>query len=636
MKKILLIGFLFLSLFAGAQDTFESNQIVYLITGESTVETQKYNGVEVSVVVPEKVQNNGKTYTVTAIGAESFSWTKVESVDMPSTIESIGDKAFQYAEIKTVKLPENLKKIGKSAYSSAKITELEIPASVVEIGENAFLSCSNLERIKFNDGLKTIAAGAFYHLPKLTELHLPKTLETIGSAAFSKCTALKTMVLPEELATIGDAAFMGCAKMSNVTLPNKLKTIGTEAFLNCSGLTTVNIPASVEKLGDSFMAATSISSITVDPSSEHFYLKDNNALYGKKQNILYLVLMRGLTNLAVQDDCVGVNGGACWGSEIEQLTLPNTLLAIGDHSFFGIKATKVDLPNSLTFIGQQAFAETKLTEVVIPENVTLLSKGVFGKCENLITVTLPSSIEEIDNLAFGFDAKLAKVIYKGKKVPEIIDYSEDYYSPFYNIASGAELVVPKGCSEAFKEAHWDEYFAIVESELGVLSPVGTDPSDGSVMEGYKPMTFKITFDEEVSVATETPEVTLRKNAVFYPNVFTADGSWHVTLNSDKKSVNVWAGDADGAVQLYNFNENIEYFLVIPSQIVKNAAGESNERIVLRLVANETTAIDGTVSNEGNASVVGYYNINGQRIPAPVRGINIVKYSDGSIKKMMKR
>lgn len=634
MRKILLLGFMLLSLFATAQETFEVNQITYAVTGESTVETNKYSGKDVNVTVPEQVQHNGKTYTVTAIGAESFSWTKVQSVEMPSTILAIKDKAFQFAEINKVTLPANLKTIGKSAYSSAKMEELEIPASVTEIGENAFLSCSKLKTIKFNEGLKTIGKGAFYHDALVTELVLPNTLEEIGGAAFSRCTALTNLTLPKSLVSIGEAAFLECANIKSLTLPDKLKSIGAEAFLRCTGITSLNIPASVEKLGDSFVSMTSINSITVDPNSEFFYVKDNNALYGKKQNVLYLVLMKGLTNLVVQDGTIGISGGACWGSEVQDVTLPSSLIAINDFAFFGTAISKINLPTSLTFIGEQAFAETKLTDIVIPENVTMLSKGVFAKCSELVSATLPSSVTIIDNLAFGFDSKLAKVVYLGSKVPEIVDYSEDYYSPFYQIADGAKLYVPKGCVQAFKDEHWNDFFTIVESDHSILQPVSFDPSDGTKVSGYKPMTFKIEFNEPVTVVNENPDVALRKKALFYPNSLPTDGSWVVTLNSDKKSVNVWNNDGDGGVNYYNFNEKIEYFVVIPSGIVRNAQGDMNERLVIKLVNTESDGIDASKLNKGNAPVVGYYNLNGQRNNGLVKGINIVKYADGTAKKII--
>lgn len=634
MKKILLLSFMFFALWVNAQETFEVNQITYLITSENTVETHSYAGKEVNVIVPEKVQNNGKTYTVTAIGAESFSWTKVESVTMPSSILAIKDKAFQFAEINKVKLPENLKTIGKSSYSSAKIEELEIPASVTEIGENAFLSCSKLKTIKFNEGLKIIDKGAFYHIPLITELSLPNSLEQIGNAAFSKCSALETLTLPENLISIGDAAFLECTKIKSVILPNKLKTIGAEAFLKCKGITSLNIPANVEKLGDSFMSATSITSITVDPKSEFFYVKDNCALYGKKQNIVYLVLMKGLSSLSIEDGTIGINAGACWGSEVQEIILPNSLIAIGDFAFFGTNISKVNIPSSVTFIGEQAFAETKLTEITIPENVTMLSKGVFAKCSELTMATLPSSITNIENLAFGFDSKLSKVVYLGSKVPTIADYSEDYYNPFYMIASGAELIVPKGYAQLFKDKHWDEFFSITEREHGVLQPLSLEPADGSSVNGYKPMTFKIIFDEFISIMKEHPEVTLRKNAVFYPNIFTPDGNWTVTLNSDKKSVNVWANDGDGSVQYYNFNEKIDYFVVIPSGIIKNENGEMNERIVIKLINSESTNIFSSFTTDENTAILGYYSLDGRKFSNPIKGINIIKYADGTTKKIL--
>ena len=138
----------------------------------------------------------------------------------------------------------------------------------------------------------------------------------------------------------------------------------------------------------------------------------------------------------------------------------------------------------------------------------------------------------------------------------------------------------------------------------------------------------------MTVVNENPDVALRKKALFYPNSLPTDGSWVVTLNSDKKSVNVWNNDGDGGVNYYNFNEKIEYFVVIPSGIVRNAQGDMNERLVIKLVNTESDGIDASKLNKGNAPVVGYYNLNGQRNNGLVKGINIVKYADGTAKKII--
>lgn len=49
---------------------------------------------------------------------------------------------------------------------------------------------------------------------------------------------------------------------------------------------------------------------------------------------------------------------------------------------------------------------------------------------------------------------------------------------------------------------------------------------------------------------------------------------------------------------------------------------------------ENTGVNGVAADD--AVAVEYYNINGQRLEAPVQGVNIVKYSDGSVRKEVVR
>lgn len=46
------------------------------------------------------------------------------------------------------------------------------------------------------DGLKRIAAHAFYDNTTLEEIHLPESLEHIGENAFSGCSSLKHVYVP--------------------------------------------------------------------------------------------------------------------------------------------------------------------------------------------------------------------------------------------------------------------------------------------------------------------------------------------------------------------------------------------------------------------------------------------------------
>ena len=41
-----------------------------------------------------------------------------------------------------------------------------------------------------------------------------------------------------------------------------------------------------------------------------------------------------------------------------------------------------------------------------------------------------------------------------------------------------------------------------------------------------------------------------------------------------------------------------------------------------------------ISNNNDVKEVSRYSVNGQRLTAPTKGLNIVKYSDGSVRKEM--
>ena len=52
-----------------------------------------------------------------------------------------------------------------------------------------------------------------------------------------------------------------------------------------------------------------------------------------------------------------------------------------------------------------------------------------------------------------------------------------------------------------------------------------------------------------------------------------------------------------------------------------------------IVEFDATGID-KVATSTNAKEVSRYSANGQRLSAPAKGLNIVKYSDGSVKKVV--
>ena len=59
-----------------------------------------------------------------------------------------------------------------------------------------------------------------------------------------------------------------------------------------------------------------------------------------------------------------------------------------DSTFYGCSGiTNITLPNSLITIGEHVFGATGLTEITIPNGVTSIGYEAFVECTNLTNVT---------------------------------------------------------------------------------------------------------------------------------------------------------------------------------------------------------------------------------------------------------
>jgi hypothetical protein len=97
---------------------------------------------------------------------------------------------------------------------------------------------------------------------------------------------------------------------------------------------------------------------------------------------------------------------------------------------------------------------------------------------------------------------------------------------------------------------------------------------------------------------------------------------------------VWGSDYDGYVDYFISDANKTYYVVIPAGIVTCEAG-SNEDIVIILNPKTAPSAVETLNKDNNAVIEAIYNINGQQMREMQKGINIVRYSDGTVKKIMK-
>lgn len=138
-----------------------------------------------------------------------------------------------------------------------------------------------------------------------------------------------------------------------------------------------------------------------------------------------------------------------------------------DGIYYALKSD-VDKTVEVTFKGNNAYeyANEYSGEVVIPstivyngETYTVVSIGryAFQECDQLTSVTIPSTVEIIESWAFAYNYGLKALIMESAVPPAI------YQASFYDIDRSLPIYVPSGSVDAYKNApYWNEFTTIVE------------------------------------------------------------------------------------------------------------------------------------------------------------------------------
>ena len=199
----------------------------------------KYSG---EVVIPESVEFNGISHSVTSIGNEAFrDCSGLTSVTIPNSVTSIGDYAFyECYRLTSVTIPNSVTSIGSSAFSYCfGLTSVTIGNSVTSIGDYAFRCCSGLTSVTIGNSVTSIGDDAFRGCSGLTSVTIGNSVTSIGDDAFFGCSGLTSVTIPNSVTRIGYYAFSGCSGLTSVTIGNSVKSIGTVAFANCPELLDV-------------------------------------------------------------------------------------------------------------------------------------------------------------------------------------------------------------------------------------------------------------------------------------------------------------------------------------------------------------------------------------------------------------
>ena len=299
------------------------------------------------------------------------------------------------------------------------------------------------------------------------------------------------------------------------------------------------------------------------------------------------------------DDVIG-NQAFDGCSSLTSLTLPSSVTSIGSSAFSGCSGlTSLTLPSSVTSIEWSAFSGCSgLTSLTLPSSVTSIGGSAFSGCSGLTSLTLPSSVTSIEWSAFSGCSGLTSLTLPSS-VTKIGWYA------FSGCSGLTNLSLPSSVTEI----GWYAFDGC--SGLTSLTLPSSVSSIGSfAFYGCSGLT-SLTLPSSVSSIGESAFSGCSGLSSIYVN-------WESPLSIDASTFE----DANtGKCILYVPKGTYDDYWI------------SNWGIFENIVEYDPTGID-HITTSGEAKEISRYAADGQRLEVPAKGLNIVKYSDGCVKKVV--
>lgn len=536
------------------------------------------------------------------------------------TVTRIADAAFYGCEnLKRVTIPEGVKYLGSYAFKGCtSLVVANIPARATTIGDEVFAECGKLASVDFRCYIyATMGDGVFRNCKSLTSLIIYSALASMGDGVFQGCDKLNTVnVGSEYYFKVQDCALYEMDTIAHVpnrlifvfpratgtdrtfTVPYGVTSVGSYAFASCEGVTAVCIPGTVTEIGEAaFGGKSGVTMVNIDSQTPPAV---GDILCAQKD-----------FKVGVPQGCKDGYLDAWKGKFYSNLTsLP--LFKLRDETLGSIKSSTYD-PNSKV---ETVVVETDTTAWALGLSVFAEDPSEWGNKHTNVTDTKANEITfTTSDVEYGQTCTVTLGYRNVKFKPG------NYCKEITNIQWIGANTVSVICVPI------EPYGYVVAGGYG--SGGGSSAGEFSISSYVN----KVTISGIANYGTYT--INMKKLATFESadeTQGTVSATW-IASNAARVDITPAAG-----YELASATKSGEAYEVTPGATtvyvtdIERVSGW-HEEYVFSFRVKESSALGNVAS--GPASVIGVFDLSGKRVGRMGHGVYIVRYSDGSARKIVK-
>lgn len=379
---------------------------------------------------------------------------------------------------------------------------------------------------------------------------------------------------------VGESAFKGCTSLTSVKTPSNVTEIGASAFSGCTSFTSVEM-SHITKIGAS--AYDGCSSL--------------NSVYFPNATEVRSCAFKGCVSLV-------------------NVELPEAI-DIGGGVFKGCYSIKsLDLPNVIR-MGSDALRDAEGLESINFPKLTEFEYGLFHGCKNLKNLNIPGSVNRIEH--FFYDS----LNYYGATT-WMWDSGITFRRCEFN-----ELTFEYG-GQILKSVCRDIYSG--DHDINFVDPSYCDFSiskSGFCVFGERGniSVSKVVIDRKISIRLSfrnLKELTLGEHVT------------SIQVNKPSETL-ICLGNTPIKISddYFTHSEYLNLTVKVPKNALEAYQNAPGWRNFWNLQTLEDSDVD-VVTTVDRAVEVGRYDLNGRKVSEDYKGITIVRYSDGSSRKMIMR